>query len=246
MSPVEICGIANASVMKAACVPLPAPGGPSSISRMMRCSSEAATAGAVAGASGAGRRLPTRAVAVVASRFSPLAQRTVNCRRHPEPSAETCAHPVEVLGRIDAGRRRAVGHLDDDAVAVPERAQLLERLELLDRRRRQRRKARAGIRRGRRRARSGGRAASPRAGSVRGAPAGPECVAGPRNRRAAEVERDSRAVEHHLDHVRIERLGGIANRVACGRDRGIRTGGEQRRPSARSARARAAARRPAR
>ena len=34
MSPVEICGILYRSLMNAACVPLPAPGGPSSISRI--------------------------------------------------------------------------------------------------------------------------------------------------------------------------------------------------------------------
>src|SRR5205807_1836216 len=35
MSPVEICGMPNASLMNAACVPLPAPGGPSSINRIV-------------------------------------------------------------------------------------------------------------------------------------------------------------------------------------------------------------------
>ena len=35
MSPVEICGMANVSLMKVACVPFPAPGGPSRISRMV-------------------------------------------------------------------------------------------------------------------------------------------------------------------------------------------------------------------
>src|SRR5690606_23676773 len=34
MSPVEIWGMPNFSVMNAACVPLPAPGGPSRINRM--------------------------------------------------------------------------------------------------------------------------------------------------------------------------------------------------------------------
>jgi hypothetical protein len=34
MSPVEICGIANLSQMKVACVPLPAPGAPSNMSLM--------------------------------------------------------------------------------------------------------------------------------------------------------------------------------------------------------------------
>ena len=36
MSPVEICGMPNRSLMNAACVPLPAPGGPSNISRIPR------------------------------------------------------------------------------------------------------------------------------------------------------------------------------------------------------------------
>src|SRR5882672_9670126 len=38
MSPVEICGMPNLSRMKAAWVPLPAPGGPSRINRMGSCS----------------------------------------------------------------------------------------------------------------------------------------------------------------------------------------------------------------
>ncbi len=35
MSPVEICGMPNASLMNVAWVPLPAPGGPSRINRMV-------------------------------------------------------------------------------------------------------------------------------------------------------------------------------------------------------------------
>ena len=57
--------------------------------------------------------------------------------------------------------------------------------------------------RGRRRGRSGGRAAGPPARASR--PRG-ERIARPRNRRAAEVERVAAGVEHHLDHVRVERL----------------------------------------
>src|SRR5438477_399379 len=41
---------------------------------------------------------------------------------------------LEIGGRIDAGRRRPGRNFDDDFVAVPERSQLLERFEPLDRR----------------------------------------------------------------------------------------------------------------
>ena len=87
------------------------------------------------------------------------------------------------------------------AVAVPQRAQLLQRLEALDRRRRKRRIRAQEARRGRRRARSGGRAAARRAASraSRG-----ERVARPGNRRAAEVQRVAARVEHDLDDVGIE------------------------------------------
>ena len=165
MSPVEICGMPNASVMKAACVPLPAPGGPSRISRMI-----------VALSGGRARRgcrpVVPSAPCLATSRSSlssrPDSRRSrrgrSNCA-HAGRSRVQRPHALEVLGRVDAGRRRACGDLDDDPVAVPERAQLLERLEALDRRRRQRRKRAQEARRGRRRGRSGGRSAGPRAGS---------------------------------------------------------------------------------
>src|SRR5215471_14221616 len=109
MSPVEICGMPNASLMNVACVPLPAPGGPRRISRM-----EASVEGFPRGRE---RRL----------------------RRAPILSRKQRAHALEVLVRVDARRGRPAGDLDDDAMAVPQRTQLLERLERFDRRRRKRR-----------------------------------------------------------------------------------------------------------
>src|SRR5260221_2455589 len=40
----------------------------------------------------------------------------------------------QILGRIDAGERRILSHCDGDRVAVPQRPQLLQRFELLERR----------------------------------------------------------------------------------------------------------------
>ena len=47
----------------------------------------------------------------------------------------------EIIGRIDSGMRLGGNNADTDAVAVPKRAQLLERLELLKGRRCKARKA---------------------------------------------------------------------------------------------------------
>ena len=128
MSPVEICGMPYASLMKVACVPLPAPGGPRRISRMVVDSQSVDERGDRSTSVRAGRR-GSRLCAVDRA-----------CRQ-PRVGDER-AHALQVLRRIDAGRRRAARDLDDDAVAVPQRAQLLERLEALDRRGRQRGKRR--------------------------------------------------------------------------------------------------------
>src|SRR4051812_47401332 len=94
MSPVEICGMANFLRMKFAWVPLPAPGGPSRISRM---------AGSW--------------------------------------SSQHSTHRLEIFRRVDARRGLALAHHHRDAMAVPQRAQLLERLGPLERRRLHRRVA---------------------------------------------------------------------------------------------------------
>src|SRR5436189_4354917 len=54
-------------------------------------------------------------------------------------SSQHSKHSLEVLRRIDARRNVGFAHQHGDAMAVPQRAQLLERLGALDRRRRQRR-----------------------------------------------------------------------------------------------------------
>src|SRR5260221_9526963 len=89
MSPVEICGMANFFASTAACVPLPAPGGPSRIRRMKAVSSDHFT------------------------------------------------HGLEILRRIHPRRDLRLADRYRNAVAVPEHAQLLERLGLFRRRRRQ-------------------------------------------------------------------------------------------------------------
>src|ERR1044071_6979720 len=65
-------------------------------------------------------------------------------RRIKRMTAASCQHStdgLEVLGRVAAGRSLGFAHGDGDAVAVPQDAELLERLGLLERRWRQRRVA---------------------------------------------------------------------------------------------------------
>ena len=151
-------------------------------------------------------------------RFSPLSPARSTCVTRSRP-CEQRAHPLEILGRVDAGRGRAVRDLHRDAMAVPERAQLLERLEALDRRGRERGEARAGTTCDRRRGRSGGTAevASGSASRVRANASRAHGIG-----RAAEVQRVAGGVEHHLHHVGIEGLVGVGDRMAGGGDRGVR------------------------
>jgi len=51
-----------------------------------------------------------------------------------DPRGQTAPSAFEVLDSVNAGERRILSHCDGDGVAVPQRAQLLERLELLERR----------------------------------------------------------------------------------------------------------------
>src|SRR5258706_14081469 len=95
MSPVEICGIEYESRMKQACVPLPAPGGPSRINRMFD-------------------------LVLVVVEFSRQCEARSNLARGVER-----AHALQILCGIHAGRRRARSDLHRDAIAVPQRAQLL-------------------------------------------------------------------------------------------------------------------------
>src|SRR5712691_2387893 len=104
MSPVEICGMRKRSLMKPACVPLPAPGGPRRISLII-------VLGNRGGAPPDEAKLPFVLLAV-----------------KQRPGA------LQILGRVHARERRVLPHRDRDGVAVPERAQLLQRLELLKRR----------------------------------------------------------------------------------------------------------------
>src|SRR4051812_7813711 len=90
MSPVEICGMPNFALMKPACVPLPAPGGP----------------------------------------------RRINLIKAGSLSCKHCKHGLQILRRVHAGRNFAIRGHHRDPVAVPQNAQLLERLGFLERRRR--------------------------------------------------------------------------------------------------------------
>jgi hypothetical protein len=59
-----------------------------------------------------------------------------------------------------------------------------------------------------------------------------ERLARVRDRRAAEVERVAGVVAHHLDRVRVEELGGVVDRDARGRDRRRGALGERMREAA--------------
>src|SRR5256885_2664901 len=71
-----------------------------------------------------------------ARRFCPQSWQRSN--RRGARADKACAHPFEILFRVDARRRRAASDADDDPMSVPKRTQLLQRLEALDRRRRER------------------------------------------------------------------------------------------------------------
>src|SRR2546423_2754163 len=71
-----------------------------------------------------------------APRFCPQSWQRSN--RGGARADKACAHPFEILLRVDARRRRAASDADDDPMSVPKRTQLLQRLEALDRRRRER------------------------------------------------------------------------------------------------------------
>ncbi len=60
--------------------------------------------------------------------FRPAYTRPVLCIR----SAQQGTHPCQVFGGVDARARRSGGDVYGDAVAVPERAQLLQGLDRLD------------------------------------------------------------------------------------------------------------------
>src|SRR5450631_1794483 len=211
ISPVEICGMPYASLTKAAWVPLPAPGGPSNMSRIGCKSRVKRTLGIDLSKARPRRHGAVEPCLSNARRFCPQSRQRSNGRGG--RGGEQGAHPLQILLGVDARRRRAARNADDDAVSVPQRAQLLKSLETLDRRRTERRvmaqeahpvgvEAVMAIQR------------QPERNFLR---SGGEIVARPWDRRAAEVQRVAVAVEHDLDHVRIERLGRIVDQVhGCG------------------------------
>src|SRR5688572_29073014 len=129
MSPVEICGMPNFWQMNAACVPLPAPGAPNRISLIdgprCRCLSCAAP---VSG--------PVRAARARIA-CSSCAKLTLARLK----SVEQRPHAGQVLGRVDTRSGPRVAHVHRDALAVPQHAQLLQRLEGFQRARGERREA---------------------------------------------------------------------------------------------------------
>lgn len=124
-------------------------------------------------------------------------------RRSLWPLAQQAAHAFQVLRRVDAGAGRLAADVHRDALAMPQHAQLLQRLAALQRRRRQRGKAaqkgraigiKADVAQRRRVIRR-------QAGCALGR------VAPMRNRRAAEVQRATARVEHHLHDVGVAEVG---------------------------------------
>src|SRR6267378_2652326 len=180
MSPVEICGMRKRSLMKPAWVPLPAPGGPRRISLII---------------------IPAVAGGLVPDAATlPLMNRAV--KQGP------CA--FQVLGGVDAGERRILSQCDGDRVAVPERPQLLERFELLERRALEARIVAQEI------GAIGIDADVPVAGKPlrQGLCGIPEGVPGPGHRCPAEIARHSGMVQHDFDDVGIEKLARVPDRVA--------------------------------
>ena len=76
-------------------------------------------------------------------------------------SCQHSTHRLQILRRVDARRDLRFAHRHRDAMAVPQRAQLLERLGLLERRGRERGVALQEARRGSRRCRRGGSTRAP-------------------------------------------------------------------------------------
>ena len=128
----------------------------------------------------------------------------------------------QVLVSVYSGMRRDSGDRDADAVTVPKCAQLLERLELLDRCRRK-----PGI--------AGEKSAAvcinadvavDRQALRNCADTIGKCVACIGNRCAAEVKRVVVPVEHDLHYVGVRQLGSFSCRAARGRDCGVRAFGK--------------------
>src|SRR2546426_7805319 len=188
MSPVEICGMRKRSLMKLAWVPLPAPGGPKRISLIV---------------------VPGIASKHLSDEMTlPFVTHAVKQR----------PHAFQILGRINAKKRCILSHRYGDGVAVPERAQLFKRLELLKR-----------------------RALEPRIGTqeigavginadvpiarkpLRQIPRGSlESIPGPGDRSPAEITRQSRMIENDLDDIGIEQLTQVPDRMAGCRHRRFR------------------------
>src|SRR5579859_1344510 len=108
MSPVEICGMPKRRLMQAACVPFPAPGGPRSTSLIVRVSWFGS---APAWIPEERQKLPVMPCLVKQS-----------------------ADSLQVFGSIDPGHRCVRADADSYGEPVPQGAQLLERLEALQRR----------------------------------------------------------------------------------------------------------------
>src|SRR5687768_545130 len=114
---------------------------------------------------------------------------------------EHAPHAREIVGGIDARMRSGSSNGDPDAMAVPQRAQLFEGFESLERRR-----CELGIGREKRGAvRVNSDVAVGRQFRWNLADTVGECITRMRNGGAAKVERATLAVEHHFDDVQIGR-----------------------------------------
>jgi hypothetical protein len=123
MSPVEIWGIPYFWQMKAACVPLPAPGAPNNISLMVSSEGSLNLCRAMRPsrefAGGDGGEDSTR---------YPTAPKSVG--------GEKGANAHQIFRRIDPRTRGIRGDVDRDPVAMPKGSKLFERFGGFDRRRR--------------------------------------------------------------------------------------------------------------
>src|ERR1043166_2728098 len=127
MSPVEICGMPYFSVMNCACVPLPAPGKPKRIIFIV-----VSTWFGNAPCASPGRGREAIVMAFVAARNRECQRATPG--RAPSGGVDQAPYPVQVVLRVHTSVRSIGGHQHADAQAMPQHAQLFERLPLFQRR----------------------------------------------------------------------------------------------------------------
>ena len=138
-----------------------------------------------------------------------------------DPGAERRPHASEVFRGVHARAGCLWRHVHRDAFAVPEHAQLLQRLGLFQRTGRQ-----LGETAQEARAVTVDADVAQRRARARGGGGGRGRIAPPGDGRAREVQRAVPGVQHHLDHVRVGEMGRILQRVGGRADDAVGAFGE--------------------